>query len=60
MNALRLWAPSLSAFFGHDSVIWGLIDSSVPTAERIGGAFLGVLFLLLAFVSARVLLPREQ
>ena len=37
MNGLRFWAPSLSAFY---CVIWGLIDSSVPTAERIGGAFL--------------------
>jgi hypothetical protein len=60
MNGLRLWAPSFSAFVGHSSVIWGLIDSSVRTAERVGVAFLGVPSLLLAFVSARALLPREQ
>ena len=60
MNSLRFWAPSLSVLFGHDSVIWGLIDSSVPTAERIGAAFLEVPSLLLALVSVRVLLLREQ
>jgi hypothetical protein len=57
MNGLRFWAPSLSALY---CVIWDIIDSSVPTAERIGGAFLGVLFLLPAFVHAHGILPREQ
>jgi hypothetical protein len=41
-------------------VIWGIVASSVPTAERIGAAFFGVLWLLLAFVYVRVILLHEQ
>ena len=60
MSVLRFLAPSLSILFGLYCVIWGFVASSYPTSLRIGGAFLGVLFLLLAFVYLRVILPREQ
>ncbi len=59
MNVLQFWTPALSAMFGLYCVIWGIVDASVPTAEHVGGAFLGVLFLLLALVYARIIL-REQ
>src|SRR5260370_22875736 len=60
MKVLRLLAPSISALFGLYCVMWGLLASSSSTSLRLGGAFLGVLFLLLAFVYVRVLLPREE
>ena len=59
MHVLRLWVPALSILFGLSCVIWAIVDSSVPVGERGGGAFLGVIFLLLALVYGRVLL-REQ
>jgi hypothetical protein len=59
MKELRFLAPSLSALFGLYCVIWGIVASSMPTQERIGGAFLGVLFLLLAYVYVRVILPHK-
>ena len=60
MKSLRFLAPSLYALCGLYCVIWSIVDSSVPAAERIGGVSLGALFLLLAFVYARVILPSEQ
>ncbi len=60
MSVLSILASSLSALFGLYCVIWGIVASSDPTAERAGSAFLGVLFLLLALVYVRVILPHEQ
>jgi hypothetical protein len=60
MSALSILASSLSALFGLYCVIWGIVASSDPTAERAGSAFLGVLFLLLALVYVRVILLHEQ
>ena len=60
MSVLSILASSLSALFGLYCVIWGIVASSMPAQERIGGAFLGVLFLLLAFVYVRAILPHEQ
>jgi uncharacterized membrane protein YjfL (UPF0719 family) len=60
MSILRFLAPSLCALFGLYCVIWGIVASSVPTAERTGAAFFGVLWLLLAYVYVRVILPHEQ
>ena len=60
MSILRFLAPSLCALFGLYCVIWGIVASSVPTAERTGAAFFGMLWLLLAYVYFRVILPHEQ
>jgi hypothetical protein len=60
MSVLRFLAPSLCVVFGLYCVIWGIVASSVPTAERPGAAFFGVLWLLLAFVYVRVILLHEQ
>jgi hypothetical protein len=60
MSILRFFAPSLCALFGLYYVIWGIVASSMPTAERTGAAFFGVLWLLLAFVYVRVILLHEQ
>jgi amino acid transporter len=60
MSVLRYVAPAISTLFGLYCIIWGLIASSYPTSQRIGAAFLGVLFLLLAVVYLRVILPRER
>jgi len=60
MSVLRFLAPSLCALFGLYCVIWGIVATSVPTAERTGAAFLGVLWLLLSFVYVRVILLHEQ
>ena len=60
MRVLSISASSLSALFGLYCVIWGIVAASYPTSERAGGAFLGVLFLLLAFVYVRMILPHEH
>jgi hypothetical protein len=60
MSVLRYVAPSLSTLLGLYCVIWGLVASSYPTSLRVGGAFLGILLLLLAFVYVRVIFPQEQ
>jgi hypothetical protein len=60
MSALRFLAPALSTLFGLYCVIWGLLASSSATSLRIGGAFLGLCFLLLALVYLRLILPRES
>ena len=60
MSVLSILASSLSALFGLYCVIWGIVAASVPTAERAGSAFLGVLFLLLALVYVRVIRPHEH
>ena len=59
MRVVQILASSLSALFGLYGVIWGIVASSMPAAERAGGAFFGVLFLLLAFVYLRVISPHE-
>jgi len=59
MRVVQILASSLSALFGLYGVVWGVVAASYPTAERAGGAFLGVLFLLLAFVYIRVISPHE-
>lgn len=59
MSVLRYVAPALSTLFGLYCVIWGLVASSYPTSLRVGGAFLGVLFLLLAYIYVRFILPHE-
>jgi len=60
MRVSRFLAPSVSTLFGLYCVIWGFVASSYTASLRIGGAFLGVLLLLLALVYALVILPREQ
>lgn len=60
MSGLRFLAPSLCVLFGLLCVIWGLAASSTALSERIGGAFFGVLFILLAYMYVRFILPREQ
>ena len=60
MSVLRYWAPFLFTLIGLYCVIWGIVASSVPTAERPGAAFFGLLWLLLAFVYVRVILLHEQ
>ena len=60
MSVLRYVAPFLCTLFGLYCVIWGLVASSSPTSMRVGGAFAGVLLLLLAFVYLRVILPHER
>ncbi len=60
MSVLRYVAPFLCTLFGLSCVIWGLVASSSLTSLRAGGAFVGVLLLLLAFVYLRVILPHER
>ncbi|HKF37899.1 MAG TPA: hypothetical protein VKB35_13475 [Ktedonobacteraceae bacterium] len=59
MSVPSILASSLSVLFGLYCVIWGIVASSMPAQERIAGAFLGGLFLLLAFVYLRVISPHE-
>jgi hypothetical protein len=56
----RFVAAALSILFGLYCVVWAIAASSYPAPQRFGGAFLGVLLLLLAFVYVRVLRPDEQ
>jgi hypothetical protein len=61
MRVLRFLAAGVSALFGLYCVIWGLVASSVPTSERGGGAFIGLLLLLLAYVYLRFIpLPGQE
>ena len=60
MSVLRYWAPFLFTLIGLYCVIWGIIASSYSTSLRGGAAFIGVLFLLMAFVYARVIIRHEQ
>ncbi len=60
MSVLRFFAPVLSTLFGLYCIIWGFVASSIPLPERLGGAFFGVFFLLLAFIYVRVIHPSEQ
>ncbi len=57
---VRLVAAVLSILFGLYCVVWAIAASSYPAPQRFGGAFLGVLLLLLAFVYVRVIRPYEQ
>ena len=59
MSILRFLAPAASTLFGLYCVIWAIVASSSIT-YRIDGVFTGVLFLLLAFVFMRVIIPHEQ
>ncbi len=57
----RFVAAAISILFGLYCVVWAIIGaSSYPAPQRFGGAFLGVLLLLLAFVYVRVIRPYEQ
>ncbi len=56
----RFVAAALSILFGLYCVVWAIAALSYPTSQRFGGAFLGVLLLLLAFVYVRVLRSHEQ
>ena len=57
----RFVAAALSILFGLYCVVWAIIGaSSYPAPQRFGGAFLGVLLFLLAFVYVRLLRPDEQ
>jgi hypothetical protein len=60
MSVRRFLAPAACALFGLYCLVWGLVASSSPTNMRAGAAFFGVLFLLLATVYVRVILPHEQ
>lgn len=60
MAIRRFLAPLLTALFGLYCLVWSLIAASSPPQQRGGAAFLGVLFLLLTFVYARILNPRER
>ncbi len=60
MSVTRYVAPSLCLLLGLYCMICGLAASPYPTSQRVGGAFLRVLFLLLALVYVRVILPRER
>jgi predicted membrane channel-forming protein YqfA (hemolysin III family) len=60
MNIRRLLLPVLITLFGLYCMLWwGLLSSSMPANERFGGAFFGVLLLLLATVYLR-LIPRVE
>jgi hypothetical protein len=56
----RFVAAALSILFGLYCVVWAIAASSYPAPQRFGGAFLGVLLFLLAFVYVLVLRPDEQ
>jgi hypothetical protein len=60
MSFSRYVAPSLCLLLGLYCLIWGIVASSSPTPQRVGGAFLGVVFLLLALVYVRVIFPGER
>ena len=59
MNAFQYLAPAVSTLFGLYCVIWA-IGASTSITYRIDGVFIGVLFLLLALVYVRVIIPHEQ
>ena len=56
----RFVAAVLSILFGLYCVVWAIVASSYPAPQRFGGAFLGVLLFLLAFVYVRVMRSEEQ
>jgi hypothetical protein len=60
MGVPRFLAPLISGLFGLYCLTWAILAASSPAQQRGGAAFIGVLLLLLAFVYARVLLPREH
>jgi hypothetical protein len=60
MNVRRFLAPFVCALFGLYCVIWGIVSFSSLPAMRAGAAFFGILFLLLATVYVRMILPHEQ
>jgi hypothetical protein len=60
MNMFRYVAPFVSMLFGLSCIMWGVVASSYATSLRVGGAFIGVLFLLLALVYVLVIFPTER
>ncbi|GHO81615.1 hypothetical protein KSD_93860 [Ktedonobacter sp. SOSP1-85] len=60
MKALRFWVPLVCILFGLYALIWSLLASSTLTPIRISAVFFGILFLLLAFIYLRIILPTEQ
>jgi hypothetical protein len=60
MNMLRYVAPCVCILFGLYCIMWGIIASSYATSLRVGSAFMGVMFLLLALVYVRVIFPTER
>ncbi len=56
----RFVAAAISILFGLYCVVWAIVASSYPATLRFGGAFLGVLLLLLAFVYLLMFRPHEQ
>ncbi|MBO0780117.1 MAG: hypothetical protein J2P37_14935 [Ktedonobacteraceae bacterium] len=60
MSILRFLAPIVCTLFGIYCIIWGLVAPSSPVTMRIGGAFIGVLLLLLAVVYIRIIVPYER
>ena len=60
MNVLRYAAPFVCMLFSLYCITWGIIASSYSTSLRVGSAFLGVMFLLLALVYILVIHPTER
>ena len=60
MNMLRYVAPVMCILFGLYCIIWAIIASSYSTSLRVGSAFIGVMFLLLALVYVLVIHPTER
>lgn len=60
MNMFRYAAPFVCVLFGLSCIIWGIVASSYATSLRVGSAFLGVMFLLLALVYMLVIFPTER
>jgi len=60
MNMLRYVAPCVCVLFGLYCIVWAIVASSYSTSSRVGSAFIGVMFLLLALVYIRVINPTER
>jgi uncharacterized protein involved in response to NO len=60
MTIRRFFAPSLCLLFGLYCTGWSIVTSYSPTSMRVGGAFAGVFFLVLAYIYLRIILPHEQ
>jgi len=60
MSIRRFLAPFVCAVFGLSCVIWSIVAGSSPVNLRGAAAFIGVLFLLLATVYVRIILPQES
>ncbi len=60
MNMQRYVAPFVSILFSLYCIIWGIVASSYATSLRIGSAYIGVMFLLLALEYVLVIHPTER